>query len=230
MHEYSVTVALFDYVPVVLTATALLLLLRGLAGNLPLQAPALWLAALLIPLGGACKATWKLLIALGNPPLPWLENLLFLLLAPGFAALCWGLSRCMAVRAGRQARDAASGPLLAACFGLPPALALALALALPDSRAWFFWLLACTIAANITLVSLAIVASHREGLPVTSRLLLAYNLVAVIAMSGLSRLPPGETTAWIQQSVNFSAQAALAIAFWMLGRQLNNTTLHEVRS
>jgi hypothetical protein len=39
-------------------------------------------------------------------------------------------------------------------------------------------------------------------------------------MGGLARLPPGEASAWIQESVNLAAQLALALGCWLLARRM----------
>ena len=63
MHSYSTSVALFDFVPVLVSAVALLFLARGISQVHRGLAPVAWAAALLIPFGGLCKASWKLLVA-----------------------------------------------------------------------------------------------------------------------------------------------------------------------
>jgi hypothetical protein len=217
MHDYSVAVALFDFVPVAVSAAGLIVLAAAIARRHGALAPVAWAAALAIPLGGACKATWKLLIALGQPDVPWLANLLFILLAPGFAAMAFALHH-----ARRAARPAVSPARLAAWLAASLLPALALAIALPGSRAWFFWLLGATVAGSAARAGQAVVTARAlaSGWPVTAAF--AYNFAATFALGGLARLPAGEATAWIQESVNLSAQAAFAWGAWRLAQGLSN--------
>lgn len=221
MHNYSVAVALFDYLPVLLSGLGLFWLARGVAARHRRLASVAFGAALLVPFGGLCKATWKLLVALGQPPLNWLENLLFIAMAPGFAAISFSLFH--AVRAWQrntapQQADYPAGRLLL-WLALPLLGGLIIALLAPLPRAWFFWLLGATTVANAALIVHAVGASYWSGLRWPAALFI-YNFVATLMLSGLSRLPPGEATAWIQEGVNFSAQGALALAAWQLGRRM----------
>lgn len=53
-----------------------------------------------------------------------------------------------------------------------------------------------------------------------SPVLFSYNFIAVLGLSGLSRLPAGEATAWLQEAVNLSAQSEFALGAWQLYRCL----------
>lgn len=221
MHSYSVSVALFDFLPVLVSGYALCLLARAVVARHRALAPVVWTAALLIPFGGACKASWKLLVASRGLDLDWLENMLFISLAPGFVIMAFALFH--ARRAWQQSvspTQASYSPTRLVLWLAPPLLgAVAAALLRPESRLWFFWLLAVTTVANATLIVHAMAACRWGQLrwPIAA---FAYNFIATLALSGLSRLPPGETTAWIQEGVNFSAQAALALGAWHLSRRM----------
>lgn len=214
MTQYSLAVALFDFLPVAACAGALAGLAAGIAARRPALASLAWTGAVLVPVGGVCKASWKLLIALGEPPLAWLENLLFVAMAPGFAALALAL---------HHATTAAPGPAVPASrvlawTALPLAVAAALAFAAPG-RAWFAWLVAVTTIANGALVLHATRASHAAGAWWPAGCFAA-SFAATLALAGLARLPAGETTAWIQESVNLAAQLVLAAGAWKLARIL----------
>lgn len=224
MTPYSIEVALFDYLPVALTAVALALLARGISARHRPLAGVATLAAVLVSLGGACKASWKLIIASGGPALPWLENLLFILMAPGFAAMAFSLHHARRAWQWGEIPNAHGRSRLALWMALPLALAASLALALPGSRAWFFALLAATTLANWTLLAQAGLAARKGGFGGRVIPLLVLNFIATLLLSRLSRLPPGESSAWIQEGVNLVAQAALALAFWQLGRRMQEKT------
>ena len=224
VHSYSVAVALFDFLPVLISGYALCRLARAVAARHRALAAIAWTAATLIPLGGACKASWKLIVATRGIEIDWLENLLFIALAPGFVAISYGLRHARLAWRGGVAPAAATDPRARLWLWLAITLAGALAAALlrPDSRLWFFWLLGITTVANAALIVQAILASAWAGLrwPIAC---FAYNFLATLALSGLSRLPPGEATAWIQEGVNCSAQAALALGAWRLSRRMMET-------
>jgi hypothetical protein len=152
----------------------------------------------------------------------WLDHALFILLAPGFAAMAFALMH--ATRAWQAGTPPGQAPfsrgLLALCLAAPLAGAWLLSTIHAATRTWFFWLLACTTLANWTLLVQAILAARRSGLPGWISACLVYNIVATLVLSGLSRLPPGEASAWIQEGVNFTAQSALALGFWRLGRRM----------
>lgn len=212
MSHYSLAVALFDYLPVLLSALAMASLARLVRRRAPALGPYAVGAAVLIPFGGLCKASWKLIIALGGDARPWLESLLFLSLAPGFVTMACVLA--IARKPSATMRDPRPLALLAIA---PVVLALALMTALPGSRAAFFLLLGITTVATVTLLAHAIMAARSAGLTGVA-VLFTYALVATLAMGGLARLAAGEASAWLQEGVNASIQAALAYGFWRLAR------------
>ena len=220
MHSYSVAVALFDFVPVLVAAWGLWQLAGAIAVRHRGLALIARIAALLIPFGGLCKAGWKLIVATRGVEIDWLENLLFVSMAPGFVAMAFCLhnARRAWISGATAAAPLAYGRLLL-WLAVPLAGALAAALYCPHPRGWFFWLLGITTIANAALLTQAVMACRHGGLrwPIAA---LAWNFLATLALSGLSRLPPGEATAWIQEGVNLSAQAALAAAFWRLAPRM----------
>lgn len=222
MSTYSVSVALFDFVPVLVSGAGLVLLARGIARRRPRYAALAWAAALLVPLGGLCKASWKLILALDGTRIDWLENLLFILLAPGFIGLAYAL-----FHARRPVAPAdASGPSwarVALWLSLPLVAALATAVLAPGTRGWFFVLLAATVLANFALIAQALIAARqwRLGWPVIAAFI--YNLIASLMLGGLARLPEAEASAWLQEGVNLSAQLALAYGGWRLGHHMQET-------
>ncbi len=224
MLDYSLSVALFDFLPVLLCATALAFLAQGISRKHHAIAPLAWGAALLIPLGGLCKASWKLSVALGQAPTDWLENLLFIFMAPGFVIMAYSFSRAhRAWRLGISAPQAQfSGARLLLWIAVPAGGSLSLYLLSSETRLWFFWLLGITTLANASLLIQALLAARWSGLGWPTMAALVYNLLATFALGGLARLPDSEASAWIQEGLNFSAQAALAFGFWRLGRRMQD--------
>lgn len=222
MERYSLAVALFDFVPVAVNALGVSLLARGIAARHAALAPLAWTAAALIPLGGLCKASWKLGVALQGSAPDWLQNLLFIALAPGFIALAFCFHH--AQRAWRLAQPPAQATYprgrLLLWLALPLSAAGLFAWTAPDTRLWFFSLLALTTLANAVLIVESIRAVLWSGAGRAAAAALAWNFAATLALAGLARLPQSEATAWLQQSVNLSAQAALAYGFWRLSLRM----------
>ncbi len=84
---YTVPLAMVDFVPVILAGTAWFVVARAIspAGS-RLRAVTI-VGAMLIALGGLCKAGWKLVIASSATDLTGVDDLLFPFLATGFTIL-----------------------------------------------------------------------------------------------------------------------------------------------
>ena len=89
--EYTVALAIEDFVPVVLAGAALIITARAAGRRVPKVFPVALIGALVVTAGGLGKATWKILVASGCWEHPILEQLLFPCLAFGFSALAWAL-------------------------------------------------------------------------------------------------------------------------------------------
>jgi hypothetical protein len=215
MHDYSAGVALFDFLPVLLSGLGLLLLARAIAARRCALAPLAWGAALLIIAGGMCKASWKLVVALHGRDIGWLANMLFICLAPGFVVMSFCL---FSARRGTGLAPWRLLSWLALTFGG----ACAAWLFSPHPRAWFFWLLSMTTAASAALIFNAVLIAFRSRQRGIAALFI-YHFFANLVLSGLARLPPSETTAWLQEGVNFSSQAAFAYAAWRLSASLRRS-------
>lgn len=218
MASFSTSVALFDFLPVLTTAVGLVLLADALTVRLPQLRSLVWLAALAVPLGGLCKASWKLIVALSEQRIDWLENLLFIAMAPGFVGLAYALYH--ARRRWMEPSHAVSGRRMLVWMLLPLALAGTAWLLAPEKRIWFFCLLAITTIANASLLFHAIRTARTGALSWGVTAAFVINFGATLTLSGLSRLPDTEASAWIQESVNLLAQAALAGGLWHLSRRL----------
>lgn len=222
MPSYSLAVAIFDFIPVAVTAFGLAVIAHAIGQRHPPLRSVTRVAAIAVPLGGFCKASWKLLVALEVGDWAWLDNLLFILMAPGFVALAFALFH--ARRAWQQgiAPQAATVPMARLWLWLAlPLGGAALAVAFcPLERGWFFWLLGVTTIANFAFVGHAIHAARVGKLGAGVVVCFVYNLLATLALSGLARLPDTEATAWIQESVNLSAQLALATGLWFVAQRM----------
>jgi hypothetical protein len=186
----TVPLALDDYVPVALAGLGALWLARSTS-----RAPAV-VGALLVLAGGVCKATWKLLLAVTGDDVPVVDDLLFCLLAPGFALLAWGLVR----------REA------------PLALPVGLSVTAAAASLW--------LGAPGPLLALAVVGATATGLLALRRalaqddpaaaVLFGVQLAMAYALVPLAGAGQSIAHQWWEQSLNTLGQAAFALGAWRL--------------
>ncbi|WP_300678057.1 hypothetical protein [Nocardioides sp.] len=90
--EYSLGLAAYDFVPVILAGVGTVVLAVMTGRQLPALRRGALVAGACVTLGGLAKAVWKLLVA-AEPcrNYPFLENMLFPCLAFGFAGIAWAL-------------------------------------------------------------------------------------------------------------------------------------------
>ncbi|MCC5825029.1 hypothetical protein [Alkalimonas sp.] len=219
MVQYSLALALYDYIPIVLFVTGLLFTARCLEQTDASMARLMRFAIVLVGLGGFCKATWKLLIAAFDINWMPLNDALFVLMAPGFTFIAfaiWSVRRQLAQRPLRA--TAWRCPLSASMLGLGLALLLAIRL---ESNVWFFVLLLQLTLANILFTWHAMKLSLAAGSTLAAALFVA-NIVGVFVMSGLARVgDPSEAFQWLAQISNTATQGSLALAGWVLWQRLN---------
>lgn len=222
MPSYSLAVAIFDFIPVAVSAFGLAILADAIGRRHRRLSVVAWAAAIAIPMGGFCKATWKLLVAAQIGDYTWLENLLFILMAPGFVAIAFALFHTRRAWQAGMTPELATAPIGRLLFWLaiPVGGALAALAFCPLERSWFFWLLGVTTLANFAFVGHAIYASRVGKLGAGVIVCFVYNLAATLTLSSLARLPDTEATAWIQEGVNLSAQGALAAGLWFLAQRM----------
>lgn len=207
--EYTLSLALEDFVPVVLSSLGLFFIRRMVlarVGGLPGRVATLgWV---LITVGGLSKSTWKLIMALtdGTRDVAVLDNALFVFLAPGFVCMAWAVWR---MRGGKGGWGVPAG--IIATFYV---LALITVLTSPGARTWVFVLLGLTTLANLTLGILLIRQAWQKGQKGMG-VLFVVNLVAIFILSGLARVEPQTIPLqWIEQSINTVSQGAFALAAW----------------
>ncbi|MEV0248664.1 hypothetical protein AB0H76_18835 [Nocardia sp. NPDC050712] len=196
--DYPVSLAVEDFVPVLLTTGGVVLLRRLVAPGWGVA-----VAAVLIGLGGGTKATAKLVAALGGPDLPWLRSLLFPLLTLGFGLLCLELAR---LRAGT----------VPAWLGyLVPGLTVVCAVSAVLARDPLPMLVSTTVFATLTGIWLITLARARGD--TVAAALFGLQLLGFFVLGPLAARPDQTVTLqWIEQLSNTAAQAAFLIAAWRL--------------
>jgi hypothetical protein len=199
--EFSLSLALLDFVPVLLTAIGFFYLIRLTFSVLPVQGRIAFLGGALIVLGGFFKALWKLLMALSNSTVDigWMEAGLFVFLASGYLLFAWSMWQVARSVQGKRIFGAWLVPSLTSLITLGTSYYLFISL--PDSPAWERVLLSVTVLANFISGILLIVLAFRQKLSLAGWLFLL-NLVCVFALNGLARTSQTTLINWINESVN----------------------------
>ena len=188
----TVPLALDDFVPVLLAGVGSLLL----SGVVPREqrTPART-GAVLILAGGLCKAGWKLTLAVTGHDEAWVADLLFVLLAPGFTLLAWGL---LAAR-GRSLVPAV------------PAGVIVLAGLLAAGLQATWPLLVLTVVTSTATGVLALLLARDRG-DHLAMVLFGVQLVMAYALVPLAGTGQSIAHQWWEQSLNTLGQGAFALA------------------
>jgi hypothetical protein len=192
----TVPLALDDFVPVVLAGVGAVWLARTTGRDRAL------LGAVLVLAGGLCKASWKLVLATTGDDVPHVDELLFCLLAPGFALLAAAL---LADVRSAQAATVSRGA------DAPVGMTVVAALVLRSTGP----LLALTVVASTATGVLAILSARRRD-DSTAALLFAVQLVMAYALVPLAGSGQSLAHQWWEQSLNTLGQGAFALGAWRL--------------
>lgn len=213
LEQYTLPLALEDLIPVLGSTIGLLFLARWIrTSDATAGAVALW-GVLCVTLGGASKASWKLLVAVTHADgAPFLERSLFGFMAPGFVLVAVAMLAVTGVAAGGRALRLFSSPvasaiLVAACFTA----------AQTGIRAAELVLLSITIIASTTVGVQAIRAARAAGRTVAAALF-AFNLTVAFALGAIGAREQTITLQWTEQILNSVSQSAFAFAAFTLAR------------
>ena len=193
--EYTLGLALTDYIPNLASLVGSLFLVRTviLARGRPCSRMCM-AGSLLVFSGGILKATWKLIYTIGVADIQWMSQIQFILLAPGFLALL--------VTAIMLAR---TKPLKV------PAITMAIA-------PWKIPLLAIMTLSSLGAQGILTFISFKRKVPLAASLF----IVAVLCMLGMSGMASGSeqtvVTQWIEEIMNSIGQISFAVACWLLYR------------
>ncbi|NNJ12997.1 hypothetical protein EKD04_021975 [Chloroflexales bacterium ZM16-3] len=212
--QYTVPLALQDYMTVVFSGIGMVLLTRMVAQmdrNLGRMA---MIGMVLTIAGGALKATGKLVLALGGPDIAVMNLGLFPLIAPGFTLLAWSLYQ---VRRIFRNQPVQGRPWLvpSVVIGLFAAGCLALGFV---GGPWRVPLILLSSIANIAMLLMLALAAWGRKMWLSGALFLI-TLVVVVAMSQMAQIP-NQTIAmvWGEQLSQTVAQALFAFAAWHYGQ------------
>ena len=117
MNDFSVSMALVDYIPVIFFAIASVILLRDLYNKMSKGAFALFSAGLIdVVIAGALKATWKLLYAIGACDFAALDAMFFPVQSIGFLLAGIGILAMLVHKQSKSALMAVAPPVFSGTF------------------------------------------------------------------------------------------------------------------
>lgn len=117
MNDFSISMALVDYIPVALFAAAAVILLRDLYDKMSKGAFALFSAGVIdVTLAGALKATWKLLYAAGACNFESLDHMFFPVQSIGFLLAGIGILAMLMHKQSGAVLAAAAPPVFSGTF------------------------------------------------------------------------------------------------------------------
>jgi hypothetical protein len=196
MTSYPLSLALQNFMPVIISAAALWNLVRMLTHDGAFAARAAGIATVLIVAGGAAKALWKLAMAAWSVDAPLLSGALFPLLAPGFGLLALAVLRM-------PARIRVLGVAV-----ISVVLAVAVAVA-GGGGAWKMPLLTLLTAAMLACGAGLVLRARGQGDRIAAACV-AFYVVASFALSGLAAAGAGTLALqWTEQIISTIGAAAL---------------------
>lgn len=216
MLDFTLPLALYDFLPVIFTGLAMWAL-AGFAGRIdPARYAMMLTGGGLVLAGGLAKALWKLIAALTGQDIGWLATLLFPLMAPGFLVVAVALSG--AVSRLRGGAMALGWPLVWVLLGILAGAVGVREWLLDIPRGWFLPLLVCASIGNlVATVQLVRASLHLRRAWIVVLLVINLGMVVVlppIAMAGPSTL----WMHWIEQTLTAVGSGCFAAAaFWLRG-------------
>lgn len=213
MENYTLGLALFDYLPVIAAGVGLYIVCRYFAGLAQYDGPWVVLMPLIAVTGGIIKASWKLIWALQQINYTWMSDQLFFFLASAYVL--------MAVFVIRSHRAASRGEAIAANWWHLPIVLVAILLAAAfylmagGGRGWVGLLLAVLSLGNLAFLATLIVHATKIGNRV-SAFAFAGSLTLGYVLVGLARLDQTAELQWIEQTINLFNNSLLAFGAWRL--------------
>ena len=228
MTEYTLALALEDFLPVIFSSLGLFWVSRLVGRDTPLLQKMATAGWLLVTIGGLLKATWKLTMALtqARTDIIWMDKGMFLWMAIGFTLLASALWYFDEKEDGRPHPPR---PWLIPSIILALTLVAILATGFPDFTisTWRFILLGVMTLANVLMTILLIQLARRQGLNLAAALLLG-SIVIVFILSGMARIPEQTIPLqWTEQLLNTSAQGAFAYGVWSITQSISQRSSRD---
>jgi len=208
--EYTISLALVDFLPVIFTTVGFYFLYKMVTHVDATQGKVFLVGAVLTVIGGFLKATWKLNIAASGNDIRWMDDGMFAWMAVGYTLIFWSIWQTVRTVQGKKALNSWIVPTVLSALTL--AGAYYLYTSMPESRSWKFTLLGVMSLASIFTSVLLIIFAFRQKLSLAGALFVV-NLIVIFLMNGLARMPE-QTIAlqWIEESINSISWFCFAIA------------------
>ena len=215
MEEYTISLALVDYLPVVFSLIGMIFIVRMIHQLEESHRALAVTGVVLIIAGGVLKATWKLIMAFsaGQTDIALMSEIMFPLMAPGFTILAWAVwSSVRAYQGKSYLKPIWLGPviIIAVFAGLTAFMATR------GGTTWRMVLLMQMTLGNLASLIALIAFSIRQKMPAMAALF-GVNLVLTFAMSGMAAAAE-QTIAnqWIEELTNTVSWMAFAFAAWTM--------------
>lgn len=210
--EYTLSLALVDFLPVLFTAIGLMYIVRMVTHINTQQGKIAFVGMVLTVAGGFFKATWKLFMASSNGTIDinWMEEGLFVFMAPGYTLLAWSVWQTVRAVQRKKTFHAWLTPVI--IIAVMFASSIYLYMSNPTSPAWERILLSVMVLATIITGVLLIAFAFRQKLPMAGWLFIA-NLVGIFLLNGLARIDEQTIMLqWIEESTNTISWLAFMFA------------------
>jgi len=226
MHDYTIGLALYDYLPGIFTGLGLYFIAQIIRRYAPAYRYMAYVGAALVVTAGLMKATWKLVMATSGQDIPLLSQSLFPMMGPGFllfAVALWAATR------GLRSKNVSSRPVLYTVLVIVIGVVLAIGLTVgtDNPRGWFPVFLMMASISNVAIASMLI----REAWIRRRRLmagLFFLNIAMVFALQPIAQMPEKSIAIhWFEQTLTTGGAAAFALAAYLLLRALS---IGDVRS
>lgn len=209
MNDFSIGMALVDYIPVILFAVGATILMRDLYNKMSKGAFALFSAGVIdVICAGALKATWKLLYAAGVCDFSPLNAMFFPVQSIGFLLAGVGVIAMLTHRQGESRANLNS-------LSLPVMLATAAAVA-PDEYKGTFIFVGLMVAGLGCLDTALAILAGKLGKPALIAVF-AVSFICCLGMGYLSSKDFAEASMnWIAEGVNVAGQGTFLLGAYLL--------------
>lgn len=210
--EYTLSLALVDFLPVLFTAIGLMYIVR-MVSHINIQQGKIALVGMVLTVaGGFFKATWKLIMAATQSEvnITWMDDGLFAWMAPGYTLLAWSVWQTVRAVQRKKTFHTWLTPII--IIILMFASSIYLYTSNPTSPAWERILLSVMVLATIITGVLLIAFAFRQKLPLAGWLFIV-NLVGIFLLNGLARIDEQTIMLqWIEESINTVSWLAFMFA------------------
>ncbi len=207
MNDFSIPMALVDYIPVIFFAIASVILMRDLYNKMSKGAFALFSAGVIdVTIAGALKATWKLLYAANACNFEALDHMFFPVQSIGFLLAGIGILAMLVKKQSKASLLAAAPPVFSGTFVFVSLMVAGLGI---------MDVVLCILSAKL-----------KKGYLIA---LFALSFVCSLCMGYLSSQNFAEASMnWIAEGVNIVGQGTLLIGAVLLHKNgLKNLTLRD---